>query len=175
MMYCKNCGASLLECQGKCGNCNVKTGTGKEYCDNCGSKIDNLSNFCPYCGNQLKLTEPVFDGTAESAQADNMSHQAFNNQQNKHGYYGNNQQAYQNQILTQKSKFVAALLAFFVGCFGVHNFYLGYTGKAIAQLVMTVLVVTMPISAIWAFVEFILILVDNIDKDVNGIPLNKEF
>ena len=28
-----------------------------------------------------------------------------------------------------KSKIAAGLLAFFTGCFGVHNFYLGYIGK----------------------------------------------
>lgn len=30
-----------------------------------------------------------------------------------------------------KSKLVAGLLAIFLGTFGVHNFYLGYTGKAV--------------------------------------------
>ena len=34
-----------------------------------------------------------------------------------------------------KSKLVAGLLGIFLGTFGVHNFYLGYTGKAITQLV----------------------------------------
>lgn len=34
-----------------------------------------------------------------------------------------------------KSKLVAGLLAIFLGTFGVHNFYLGYTGKAVTQLV----------------------------------------
>lgn len=32
-----------------------------------------------------------------------------------------------------KSKLVAGLLAIFLGTFGVHNFYLGYTGKAVTQ------------------------------------------
>lgn len=37
-----------------------------------------------------------------------------------------------------KSKTAAALLAFFLGTLGVHNFYLGYIGKAIAQLSITI-------------------------------------
>lgn len=37
-----------------------------------------------------------------------------------------------------KSKLVAGLLGIFLGTFGVHNFYLGYTGKAITQLVLTI-------------------------------------
>ena len=37
-----------------------------------------------------------------------------------------------------KSKLVAGLLGIFLGSFGVHNFYLGYTGKAVTQLVLTI-------------------------------------
>lgn len=37
-----------------------------------------------------------------------------------------------------KSKLVAGLLAIFLGTFGVHNFYLGYTGKAVTQLVLSI-------------------------------------
>lgn len=38
-----------------------------------------------------------------------------------------------------KSKIAAGLFGIFLGAFGVHNFYLGYTGKAVAQLLITVL------------------------------------
>ena len=37
-----------------------------------------------------------------------------------------------------KSKIVAGLLGIFLGAFGVHNFYLGYTSKAVLQLVLTI-------------------------------------
>ena len=39
---------------------------------------------------------------------------------------------------TPKSQVAAGLLAFFLGFFGIHNFYLGYKGKAIAQLLITI-------------------------------------
>ena len=39
----------------------------------------------------------------------------------------------------QKSKIVAGLLGLFLGTLGVHNFYLGYTGKAVAQLLLTLI------------------------------------
>ena len=35
---------------------------------------------------------------------------------------------------TQKSKLAAGLLGVFLGSFGVHNFYLGYTEKGVAQV-----------------------------------------
>lgn len=80
-----------------------------------------------------------------------------------------------------KSKIVAGLLGIFLGQFGVHNFYLGYTSKAITQLVLTIVgyllccivvgvFIVIGIS-IWGLVEGIMILVGKIDKDAKGIPL----
>lgn len=62
----------------------------------------------------------------------------------------------------QKSKIVAGLLGLFLGGLGVHNFYLGYTGKAVAQLLLTligwVILIGPIISGIWALIESVLIL-----------------
>lgn len=62
----------------------------------------------------------------------------------------------------QKSKIVAGLLGLFLGGLGVHNFYLGYTGKAVAQLLLTligwIILVGPIISGIWALIEAVLIL-----------------
>ena len=38
----------------------------------------------------------------------------------------------------QKSKLVAGLLGIFLGAYGIHNFYLGNTKRALIQLLMTV-------------------------------------
>ncbi len=72
-----------------------------------------------------------------------------------------------------KSKIAAGLLAIFLGVFGVHNFYLGYTGKGVAQLLITVLScgVLSFISYIWAVIEGVLILTGSIKTDANGVPL----
>lgn len=69
-----------------------------------------------------------------------------------------------------KSKIAAGLLGIFLGCFGVHNFYLGYTGKAVAQLLITVLscFVLSFASAIWGLIEGILILTGTINVDAEG-------
>ncbi|MFU0570669.1 TM2 domain-containing protein [Gardnerella vaginalis] len=67
----------------------------------------------------------------------------------------------QNEVVVSKrSKMVAALLAFFFGFLGVHNFYLGKNGRGFAQLLITVVsfgTLTF-VSGIWAFIEFIMIL-----------------
>lgn len=80
-----------------------------------------------------------------------------------------------------KSKMAAGLLGIFLGAFGVHNFYLGYTSKAVTQLILTI--VGMVLSCIvigaflvmgiwiWGLVEGIMILSGKINVDGNGMPL----
>lgn len=72
-----------------------------------------------------------------------------------------------------KSKITAGILGIFLGCYGVHNFYLGYNGKAIAQLLITLLSLFLFswVSAIWGLIEGILILTGNIKKDASGNDL----
>lgn len=79
-----------------------------------------------------------------------------------------------NNDPTAKSKMAAGLLGIFLGVFGVHNFYLGYTGKAVAQLLITVLscFFLSPVSAIWGLIEGIMILAGNTNTDASGKPLN---
>ena len=72
-------------------------------------------------------------------------------------------------IAGQKSKIVAALLGIFLGQWGIHRFYLGYTNIGIIQIAVTIL--TLGIGGLWGFIEGILILVGNINTDAQGRPL----
>jgi TM2 domain-containing membrane protein YozV len=67
----------------------------------------------------------------------------------------------------QKNKIAFVLLGIFLGALGIHNFYAGYTGKAVAQLLITVLTLGYGgiISWIWAIVE-----VCTVTQDSMGIP-----
>ena len=84
--------------------------------------------------------------------------------------------ALKNNINTNqnaKSKVAAGLLGIFLGALGVHNFYLGYTSKGWAQLLITVLScgVLSVVSGIWGLVEGIQILAGSITVDADGNPL----
>lgn len=68
-----------------------------------------------------------------------------------------------------KSKVAAGLLGIFLGVYGIHNFYLGYTKKAVIQLVLSLC--TCGIAGIWGFVEGIMILCGSINTDADGNPL----
>lgn len=61
----------------------------------------------------------------------------------------------------QKSKIVAGILGILLGTFGVHNFYLGRTTRAVVQLLITVISfgALAVVSTVWGLVEGVLILV----------------
>jgi TM2 domain-containing membrane protein YozV len=61
----------------------------------------------------------------------------------------------------KKSTGVTYLLWFFLGGFGTHRFYLGYTGSAIAILLITIvgvfLIFPLIVSGIWLLVDLFII------------------
>ncbi len=74
---------------------------------------------------------------------------------------------------TAKSKWLVLILALLLGGLGVHNFYLGYTGKGLTQLLVSVLLswtIIAPIGvAIWALVEGIMAVSGSL-VDATGMP-----
>ncbi|QGU01898.1 TM2 domain protein [Corynebacterium kalinowskii] len=99
--------------------------------------------------------------------------------------YGQPQYAVPMVQQQPKQMIVAALLAFFLGGWGAHNFYLGNTNRAVMQLIGTILglftawliigfFILMAIG-IWVLVEFVMILAGSspYDRDANGVPLTK--
>lgn len=67
-----------------------------------------------------------------------------------------------------KEKLIAGLLGIFLGGFGIHSFYLGFTQKAIIQIVVTV--VTCGVGSLWGLIEGIMYLVQG-GKDAHGVDL----
>ena len=111
-----------------------------KFCQNCGTQIaDDNQAFCPNCGANLGVNTNTF-----AQQQTNVNN-------------------------NQKSKMAAGLLGIILGGWGIHNFYLGYTGKGIAQIIVTIL--TCGIGALWGLIEGIMILAGSITTDANGVPL----
>lgn len=67
---------------------------------------------------------------------------------------------------THKSRTSYIVLGIFLGALGVHNFYAGYTGRAVGQLCLTVLTLgyLALVSWIWAIVEICIV-----EKDSTGL------
>lgn len=136
------------------------------FCPQCGANVADGTPVCPQCGTQLivQQQEPV--------------QQDFQNA----GYQQAPQAPYGAPVpglapipptYQPKSKMAGGLLGIFLGAFGVHNFYLGYTGKAIAQLLISVLscFILSPVSGIWGLIEGIMILTGSIKVDGKNVPL----
>ncbi len=133
------------------------------YCRNCGNQMDDVAavcvqcgtakgvgqNYCPNCGAQTIPNAVVCTNCGVALNAAPAAGAG------------------------QKSKMAAGLLGIFLGSLGVHNFYLGYTGKAVAQLLISVLSCGFlaAASGIWGLVEGIMILTGSINVDGKGMPL----
>ena len=76
-----------------------------------------------------------------------------------------------NAADTPKNRVVYILLALFLGSFGIHNFYAGYIGRGLAQLLITLLLfwLIVPLLAVWIWVIVEMIV---IDKDAKGVKFN---
>ena len=126
-----------------CKNCASEINPGAVICVNCGVEVGKGNVYCPNCA-EPTAPEAVVCMKCGCSIAPSATTGA-------------------------KSKMVAGLLGIFIGGFGVHNFYLGNTGRAIIQIVVTV--VTCGIGALWGLIEGIMILVGKIDTDAQGNKL----
>ena len=130
----------------------------------------------PYTQPEQGYGVPGPDANAQGAYGAN----AYGQPGYEQAAYAAGQQAYGQPAYAQpvfatapKQWIVAVLLAFFLGGFGGHNFYLGYTTKGIIQVILTITLIGAPISGIWAFIEFIMILArsGSYAYDAQGQPL----
>lgn len=199
--FCRNCATVLTDTDITCPQCGFSVGTGMRYCPYCGDPIAIGAAACTTCGQSLDIGDVQPIGmTAQSIAAPTREMQDANapyippqapqivqpNGQQPVNYVPHSQQGgyvYPNGTVPQngvvytaaqqKSKITAGILGIMVGAFGVHNFYLGYVGKGVAQLLLTLLScgAFTPITTIWALIEGIMILVGSISTDGKGIPL----
>lgn len=130
----------------------------------------------PY-GSYGSAPQPGY-GTAEQGQQQSYPGYGAPEQGYQQPYpgYGAPQPGYPYEDPQAKSRLAAGLLGIFLGAFGIHRFYLGYTGVGVAMLLITVLSfsVLSPLVAIWGFVEGILYLTSKSGQysvDATGRPL----
>lgn len=139
------------------------------FCKYCGKEIEDGKEVCEECASKETKVEETKTEEQKKEEVVVEAPKAKNN--NTNSTVNNTNTA----NTTQKSKLAAGLFGIFLGCFGVHNFYLGFTGKAVAQLLITVLSCgcLSPVSAIWGLIEGILILAGDSSKDAYGNDLKE--
>lgn len=134
-----------------------------------------MANFCTQCGNKLELNDTVCSNCGALIKDRIVREEVVAEKVEQPNNQNSENHEQQTTNYSSKNKVVAGLLGIFLGGFGVHNFYLGYTGKAVAQLLITLLscCILSFVSSIWGFIEGLLILCGNIDTDAKGNKLSE--
>ncbi len=121
------------------------------YCTNCGVKLDTNAVFCYNCGHKVGR-QPNTSGV----NMENIGQKVTD--------------AYYDVMAKPKSRLIAGILAIVLGSAGIHRFYLGYTKKGVAHLLMFVFFLGWA-SQLWAIYEALMILTGKVEYDGRGIPL----
>jgi len=160
--YCRECGKQLTPNKNVwnknvCGDCGAPIGTGNIFCPCCGDVTKPGDITCSTCNASFNL--PIYRNPAN-----NLPNPAINPSSN-----------------ALKKRKEAGWQGILLGCFGAHNFYLGYKQKGIVQLCIGVFgiltsffgigIVALFGVSIWGLIEGIQILTGSINEDADGNPL----
>lgn len=118
-----------------CTNCGEQMNENQAICLKCGVKTGAGNNFCFNCGNAVNPKAVVCTNCGVALRGGN-------------GGTGD---------LNGQDKITMALICFFFGFIGIHNFMMGEKKKGIMKIVLTL---CCGISTIFALIDFIKILTD---------------
>jgi uncharacterized membrane protein YvbJ len=123
-----------------CKNCGEVMNDNQAICLKCGVKTGDGKAFCANCGNAVAENAAVCLSCGVAIKSGN------------------------GEYLNGKDKIVIALVCFFLGGIGIHNFMLGENKKGIAKIILSLLC---GIGSILALIDFIKILMDKyvVDPD----------
>ena len=107
------------------------------FCAKCGKEMAEDARFCSSCGSAISDSTQIHSQTFTQVQP---------------------------KLENAKSRISYILLGIFLGCLGIHNFYAGYVGRAVAQLLITLftgwLIIPWFAVWIWCIVEVCTVRVD---------------
>ncbi len=115
-----------------CKNCGTEMADGQAVCLSCGVKKGEGASYCASCGKEVAINADVCLNCGASVK--------------KAG-----------GDLNGQDKVVMALICFFLGGLGIHNFMMGETKKGIFRIVMSL---CCGLGGIFALIDFIKILMD---------------
>ena len=121
-----------------CRNCGEPMNDNQAICLKCGVAVGNGTAFCANCGAHVNANAVACLSCGCKIAPEKAKQ--FNGQ----------------------DKLTVALVCFFLGGLGIHNFIMGETKRGILKIVLTVLC---GIGWIWALIDFVKILTDNYVPD----------
>ena len=117
-----------------CRNCGEAMNDNQAICLKCGVEKDSGNSYCPNCGKGVAPNAAVCVSCGVSLESEKKKNEKY---------------------LNGQDKLTMALICFFLGGLGVHNFMMGETKRGIMKIVFTFLC---GISSILALIDFIKIL-----------------
>jgi len=138
--FCTNCGSPVSEQAVACMSCGAKPVGHRKFCRQCGIALNPEQIVCVKCGAGVGTAGASRSGGGEI-----------------------------NKIMAaiggseSKNKIVAAILAFFLGTFGVHWFYLGEKKKAITYLSVCLGGIVLSIVVIGIFAVLVIAILALVD------------
>lgn len=127
-------------------------------CPYCGEKILQKAKKCKFCG---EILDPVMREMENLKRRNDTIPIIVNNNNNNN----NISQFRETAPVSTKSRLTYILLALLLGMIGIHNFYAGYVGTGIIQLILTFTGVGAILTFIWVIIDILFT-----TKDGRGIP-----
>lgn len=171
-MYCRQCGKPVEGDQEFCEECKALNASKANDSANINANDNSSSNANSNSTTNTTAnsnTTEVIQNVDVNQNSNTNSNSNYNGSTSSTGTAQNTNYNYSNYS-QPRSRLAAGLFGIFLGALGIHNFYLGFTGKAIAQLLISVLTcgILSWVSAIWGLIEGILILTGSINTDASG-------
>lgn len=128
-----------------CKNCGEALNENQAICLKCGVAVGNGKSFCAHCG------QPINEGAAVC-----LACGCKVEEEKKDEAKGK---------LNGQDKIVMALICFFLGAIGIHNFMMGEKKRGILKIVLSVVTCGF-VGGILALIDFIKILLDKYEVKV---------
>lgn len=119
-----------------CRNCGVELKEGQDICTSCGFSVGRGNKYCPNCGKEVSSEQDMCVNCGCRLKGGN----------------GNS-----GESLGGQSKTTMAIICFFLGGLGIHNFIMGETKKGVFKIIMSF---CFGIGGILAIIDFVKILID---------------
>lgn len=135
-----------------CTNCGKEIDSNADVCIHCGVKQGKINHYCRSCGKEVNENAEICTNCGVK-----IKHVSFDDPLG--GFSGGTRQ-----------KLTAALLCFFLGMLGIHDFYLGYRKNGFIKLICSITGIGIILTEIWAIIDLVQIVTGN-KKDIDGNAL----
>ncbi len=153
-----------------------------KICKICSRPMDDNFNACPYCGADVNA-QPTEENNQQNTYQQNSNYNSYGDTppftgsfQQQTGYQQSSSN-YTPEPRPQRSAYIAAILAFFGGFLGLHNFYLDNKKTAWIQLIISLvgIVLTFGIATVamevWGVIDGLKLLKGEINLDGTGAKI----